>query len=210
LSRNDVLLLDEPTNHLDFETVEAFGIGLKAFNGTVVFISHDRTFVNMMATQIVEVKDGKVVRYPGNYEEYVYSMEKRVREELLGDEEKKPAPKKSAVKAPPAAHKKASHDPVQQLKAERTKVNSQARDIHKRIERHKTEWETINRTFTTDPLSWEHDRNTRYEYLQKSIKEDEDVWLSLMEQVETLTAKIDGFKAKERGISTHANDRHGI
>ncbi|MDP8230019.1 MAG: ABC-F family ATP-binding cassette domain-containing protein, partial [Candidatus Gorgyraea atricola] len=58
LSRNDVLLLDEPTNHLDFETVEAFGKALKAFNGTVFFISHDRTFVNMLATRIVEVKDG--------------------------------------------------------------------------------------------------------------------------------------------------------
>ena len=75
LSRSDVLLLDEPTNHLDFETVEALAMALKSYQGTVMFISHDRTFVNIVASTIVEVKDGKVSVYPGTYEEYVYYLE---------------------------------------------------------------------------------------------------------------------------------------
>ena len=82
MAKSGILLFDEPTNHLDFETVEALGKALKAYNGTIFFISHDRTFVNMLATQIVEVKAGKVIRYPGNYEDYVYSMEQKVREEM--------------------------------------------------------------------------------------------------------------------------------
>ncbi|MBI3268007.1 MAG: ABC-F family ATP-binding cassette domain-containing protein [Planctomycetes bacterium] len=71
LAKSPVLLLDEPTNHLDFETVEALGEALKEFDGTLFFISHDRTFVNEIATGILEVKDGAVKRYLGTYEEYV-------------------------------------------------------------------------------------------------------------------------------------------
>ncbi len=82
LGKNHALLLDEPTNHLDFETVEVLGRALKSFAGTLFFISHDRTFVNWVATKIVEVKDGSVRLYPGKYEEYVYHLEMIVRAEL--------------------------------------------------------------------------------------------------------------------------------
>ncbi len=75
LGKKDVLLLDEPSNHLDFETVEALGEALKDYLGTVLFISHDRTFVNTLATSIIEVKNGRVELYPGTYEEYVYHLE---------------------------------------------------------------------------------------------------------------------------------------
>jgi len=88
LSKCDVLLLDEPTNHLDFETVEALASSLREYKGTVFFISHDRTFVNILADSIVEVKDGKVQLYPGNYEEYVYHLEQEMKL-VLGED--KPA-----------------------------------------------------------------------------------------------------------------------
>jgi len=82
LAKSSVLLLDEPTNHLDFETVEALGAALRRYQGTLFFISHDRTFVNMVATQILEVKNGAVVQYAGSYADYVYHMETQVRREL--------------------------------------------------------------------------------------------------------------------------------
>ena len=75
LGRYDVLLLDEPTNHLDFETVEALGDGLARYQGTVFFVSHDRTFVKTLATSILEVESGQVRNYPGNYDDYVYALE---------------------------------------------------------------------------------------------------------------------------------------
>src|SRR3989338_3205941 len=58
LTKSHVLLLDEPTNHLDFETVEALGQALKKFSGTIFFISHDRTFVNLIATAVIDIKNG--------------------------------------------------------------------------------------------------------------------------------------------------------
>ncbi len=82
LSKCQVILLDEPTNHLDFETVEALGRALKSFSGTIFFVSHDRTFVNLVATQIVEVGGGAVIRYPGSYEDYVYHLANRLHHEV--------------------------------------------------------------------------------------------------------------------------------
>ncbi|MCR9143219.1 MAG: ABC-F family ATP-binding cassette domain-containing protein [bacterium] len=76
-----VLLLDEPTNHLDFDTVEALGQALQDWDGTVLFVSHDRTFVKLAATQILEASDGAVRFYPGAYDEYVYSLAQRLDDE---------------------------------------------------------------------------------------------------------------------------------
>ncbi len=75
LTKSDVLLLDEPTNHLDFETVEAMGTALSKFNGTVFVVSHDRTFVSLLANEIWQVKDGNVKRVLGTYEDYVWQKE---------------------------------------------------------------------------------------------------------------------------------------
>jgi len=80
MKARSVLLLDEPTNHLDFETVEALGEALRRFDGTVVFISHDRTFVSMVATEILEVDSGHVRRRSGSYTDYVEDLDRRVRE----------------------------------------------------------------------------------------------------------------------------------
>lgn len=81
LEKNNVLLMDEPTNHLDFETVEALASALKETNSTVIFVSHNRTFVDILANGIVEVKDGTVRRYHHNYEDYVYHLEARMEEQ---------------------------------------------------------------------------------------------------------------------------------
>jgi ATP-binding cassette subfamily F protein 3 len=76
LQRAPCLLLDEPTNHLDFGAVEALAQGLTEFEGTVVIVSHDRSFVRRTATKILEIRDGRASIYPGTYDEYVWSVQK--------------------------------------------------------------------------------------------------------------------------------------
>jgi ATP-binding cassette subfamily F protein 3 len=70
----NVLVLDEPGNHLDVETVEALATALTDYAGTVIFTSHDRSFVEAVATSVVEVAAGRVVQYPGTYRQYVDRM----------------------------------------------------------------------------------------------------------------------------------------
>jgi ATP-binding cassette, subfamily F, member 3 len=78
LEQHNVLVLDEPGNHLDVETVEALADALCRYPGTVLFTSHDRHFMQRVATSVIEVASGRVASYPGSYDDYVY----RVRKEL--------------------------------------------------------------------------------------------------------------------------------
>jgi ATPase subunit of ABC transporter with duplicated ATPase domains len=73
LDKPNVLVLDEPTNHLDLESIEALVEALRGFEGTLIFVSHDRWFVSRLATRIVEIKPGEVTDYLGTYEEYVHN-----------------------------------------------------------------------------------------------------------------------------------------
>ncbi len=68
----NVLVLDEPTNHLDLESIEALVEGLKRFPGTLIIVSHDRWFINQLATRVVEIKPDEIRDYHGTYEEYVH------------------------------------------------------------------------------------------------------------------------------------------
>jgi ATP-binding cassette subfamily F protein 3 len=70
----NVLVLDEPGNHLDVETVDALAEALVAYDGTVVFTSHDRSFMQRVATTVIEVKDGRVVNFLGDYAAYLASV----------------------------------------------------------------------------------------------------------------------------------------
>ena len=66
------LLLDEPTNHLDMRAKDVLLEALMKYTGTVVFVSHDRYFIDKLATRVFEIGDGKVEIYPGNYEDYLW------------------------------------------------------------------------------------------------------------------------------------------
>ena len=66
------LLLDEPTNHLDMRAKDVLLEALSTYTGTVVFVSHDRYFIDKLATRVFEVGDGRVEVYPGNYEDYLW------------------------------------------------------------------------------------------------------------------------------------------
>ncbi|MDY4506111.1 MAG: ABC transporter ATP-binding protein [[Actinobacillus] rossii] len=82
----DVLLLDEPTNHLDVEAIEWLEEFLLGFDGSIVFISHDRSFIRKMATRIVDLDRGQLVSYSGNYDTYLTTKEENLRVEALQNE----------------------------------------------------------------------------------------------------------------------------
>jgi ATP-binding cassette subfamily F protein 3 len=72
LHPSNFLLLDEPTNHLDLRAKDVLLESLEKFNGTVVFVSHDRYFIDKLATRVFEIGDGHVEVFPGNYEDYLW------------------------------------------------------------------------------------------------------------------------------------------
>ncbi|RRH88560.1 ATP-binding cassette domain-containing protein [Variovorax beijingensis] len=79
----DVLLLDEPTNHLDLDSIEWLEQLLIDFKGSVVTVTHDRSFLNRVATRIVELDRGKLNSYPGNFEQYLLQKEEQLAQEAV-------------------------------------------------------------------------------------------------------------------------------
>jgi ATP-binding cassette subfamily F protein uup len=81
VTKPDVLLLDEPTNHLDIEAIGWLEGFLKSFDGSIVFVTHDRSFLRALATRIVEIDRGQLTDWPGDYDNYLRRREERLHAE---------------------------------------------------------------------------------------------------------------------------------
>ncbi len=75
LSKSNLLILDEPTNHLDMDSKQMLEEALNEYDGTLLYVSHDRYFVNRTANMILELSDGKLIKYLGNYDDYIAKKE---------------------------------------------------------------------------------------------------------------------------------------
>lgn len=100
------LLLDEPTNHLDMRAKDVLLEALREFSGTVVFVSHDRYFIDKLATRVFEVANGEIHVHPGNYEDYLRSIGMPAYD--ASAPEREPAPVEKKVPAPAASKSGAS------------------------------------------------------------------------------------------------------
>jgi ATP-binding cassette, subfamily F, member 3 len=108
LHPSNFLLLDEPTNHLDLRAKDVLLDSLQKFTGTVVFVSHDRYFIDKLATRVFEIGDGRVEVFPGNYEDYL--LRKEGKEAAASTSNGSLASAKAPVATAPAAS--ANHDKV--------------------------------------------------------------------------------------------------
>lgn len=87
VAKPNLLLLDEPTNHLDIQTIQWLEQFLKNWAGSVIFISHDRAFIDAVATQIVDLDRGQLTRFPARYAQYLEAKEEALRVEALQNHE---------------------------------------------------------------------------------------------------------------------------
>jgi ATPase subunit of ABC transporter with duplicated ATPase domains len=130
LHRPNVLVLDEPTNHLDLESIEALVEGLQKYPGTLILVSHDRWFVNQLATRIVDIEPEGITDYQGTYEEYVaFSGDDRLDVEkvvLKAKSEKTAKKKEQGGKPKPAA----SAAPVMSAHQKKVAQDRQAELLH--------------------------------------------------------------------------------
>jgi ATP-binding cassette subfamily F protein 3 len=110
LNPSNVLLLDEPTNHLDLESKEVLLDALSDYGGTLIFVSHDRYFVDRLATKVIEVGGGEAPLYPGGYEDFLYW--KMQREAGQGAPLPKPAVRHSIEDEEPRARARAASSPA--------------------------------------------------------------------------------------------------
>jgi ATP-binding cassette subfamily F protein 3 len=124
LQKKPLLLMDEPTNHLDFTTVQALADALTNFKGTLVVVSHDRSFIKQVSKKIIEIRDGFVEIYPGNYDDYLWSLEKGALKERFSANEQI---LKAQVEKPAEKEAKFNYKDVQK------KINSEIKELQRKI-----------------------------------------------------------------------------
>jgi ATP-binding cassette subfamily F protein 3 len=138
LTPSNLLLLDEPTNHLDLRAKDVLLEALLAFTGTLVFVSHDRYFIDKLATKVFEVGNGAVNIYPGNYEDYLWRKASENGQGVLGksvlengkrDGSAKPASVKQAPKAGPRVNPLK----VQEMRRRVAEIEQQSAGIEQEI-----------------------------------------------------------------------------
>lgn len=110
----NLLVMDEPTNHLDLDSAEALIEALEGYQGTLVFVSHNRSFLNSLATHVWDVRERRVVPYPGNLDEYLAHLEL----EAAAREEGRAAV--DAAKAPSEKERKRAEAEARQARSQRT------------------------------------------------------------------------------------------
>jgi len=153
----NLLLMDEPTNHLDLDSAESLSASLQSYDGTLVFVSHNRSLIRNLATKIWNVEAGRVEDYPGTLDEYLYSMSlrrKAMGEDGAASSSPRPPPPPVATAAPAAKPSPAEDKARKRREAEnrqrRTRalgpLENQVASLEERI----AELETAQRQRSTD------------------------------------------------------------
>ena len=172
-----MLVLDEPGNHLDVDTVEALAEALLEYQGTVIFTSHDRHFMKRIATCIIEVRDGRVINYRGDYEAYLYAVNKEI------DDGERDTQRKSLT--PAQRDRKSAKVDSRAERLDDRALKKQLAKAEKTIARLDDEKRKLNEQLltSTDPEEALRLHNTIVE-LSQQLAEAEEMWCQLQAEGE--------------------------
>ena len=179
LSGSNFLILDEPTNHLDMGAKEVLEDALKAFDGTLLFVSHDRYFINQVADHVIDLRNGGIRIYNGNYDDYLDNFAKR--KDLIDDV-------KVDVEKPKTSENKLSWEEQKALNAKKAKLKRDLDKIEKSIE------ETEDKKARLEADLWDEKNATNWvklQEIQSGIDACENKLLELMEEWEKLSLEAE-------------------
>ncbi len=196
LRPSNTLLLDEPTNHLDIDSKEVLLEALADYGGTLVFVSHDRYFVERLASKIVDVGDGKAVLYPGTYTEFLWSkandgatVAARGEPPAVRAEDGRPAKPPGQVSGGPEEYEARKREAAGQRKRDRTQQALQDRisDLEGRIAEREQAIKALEQTMTAPGFYADHDAARpvleRHQALMWEVGELLNQWEMLQGQV---------------------------
>lgn len=185
ITQSNFLLLDEPTNHLDMFSSSVLAESLDNYAGTVLFVSHDRTFISRVATKVWWIEDGKIKEYPGTYDEYKEWMDKREKEAIISVNSAVQTPQtkkeevgndKSKIKPTTVSKNKLRHWEQEMAKFEQ-KLNTLDETI-KKTESQLLEPEIASDADKVWELTQEHQkRSNERESIQKQHDEIMEQWI---------------------------------
>lgn len=179
LRPSNFLLLDEPTNHLDMRAKDILLPALLAFEGTLVFVSHDRYFIDRLANKIVAVGDGQLEVYPGGYEDYLWAQERRAGEPARVA----PEPVSDSLRAALAAAPAAAPRRMNPLRA--AQVRDRIAEIEREIEQLEEDCRGLEAEVAAAGSDHARQRSLlgELEARQRTVEEREAEWTELSESL---------------------------
>lgn len=183
LARDNLLLLDEPTNHLDIESIEALAGALIDYPGTLVFVSHDRFFVELVATSILEITPGAYEFYKGSYADFLETREG------LADHLDRAALKKERAKKTNGKKKEPARD-VRALNKELSRTTAKSEKIENSIKLMEERIEELSSELATGEL-YSKGREAELEKILQELKTSEDAVAGFMEKWERTHKRIE-------------------
>ncbi len=181
LEKSNTLVLDEPTNHLDLDSKEILENALDDFPGTLIFVSHDRYFINRIATKVIDISATGAIEYLGDYD---YFIEKKLElQELLAETNA------SKVSAAPLLARKNEDD--KELKRQERKVTRAIAEIEEQLSRLDEEMATLQEELATPEFADDHvklmDLQAQIDAFQVDHDSKSEEWLLLQEELESLS-----------------------
>ncbi len=182
LERGNVLILDEPTNHLDIDTKEVLEQALCEFDGTIIFVSHDRYLLNKLATRIIEITENSVESYKGGFDDYLEAKHKKeAAEQQLIELEKQEKAKQLAEEKNVKAYR------TKEQRAADAKKRNRIKELENDIAQFEREMEIIQQELADPNVCSDYqlmqEKCAALEDMKKLCSDCEEEWLTLSEEL---------------------------
>ncbi len=183
LSKANFLILDEPTNHLDMQTVNTLIQVLQEFEGTFIVVSHDRYFVQQIANKIWWIEDHHLKEYPGDYDEYEYTLKEK--EKKIAVKEKEEKKMQAAKKEEKREEKKLQ--PSEEQKKQKKKLQNRFQSLEENIAKLKTEKVSLEHQLSLPEIYEDQkkfaDTLLRFNETEKNLADKTKEWEQVFEQL---------------------------
>ena len=183
LEHNNFLLMDEPTNHLDLEAKEVLEKALQNFDGTLLFVSHDRYFINQLANKIVEIKDGTAQVYEGDYS---YYLDEKNKQNIVSENES--AENNTAAKVDENKNK-LSYQEQKLRDSQKRKLQREVENTENKIEQLEKEQEDIQNQMADPEIATNFDKlgplQEQLTEVQKQLAEANDAWENALTELDS-------------------------
>ncbi len=180
MEHGNVLILDEPTNHLDLQTKEVLEDALEKFEGTIIYVSHDRYLLNKISTRILEITNGNTESFDGSFDDYIKVRRQR-EQELLDEENQK---KQEAARAEYAAKSEKAFKTKEQRNLE-AKARNRMRELEQEMEDLQAELEILEKEILKEEVFSDYnimtEKCTRIDEIKTFSNEKFDEWAELSE-----------------------------